>query len=278
MKKASIFFALIVALAIPAFAQEAGRSADYQVGPRDVLDIKVFQDPNLNSQPRVSDDGKVSLPLLQTVDVRGLTARQIEAKLKTLLEEKYFAKADVSVAVIEFENAPISVLGAVNRPGKIAVGGSMSLLQAISAAGGLATGHGRNLYVLRTSESGLSDQLEIDVEALIVRGDPEVNIPVEPNDLINVPNDVTLSIYVLGEVMKQGVVELRSSQDATLLKAIAAAGGATDRAKLSGITIKRVVDGKESNIKVNFDRIIAGKAPDVKLQNDDRIFVPESFF
>lgn len=278
MRKASFFLAFIVALAVPAFAQDAARSSDYQVGPRDVLDIKVFQDPNLNSQPRVSDDGKISLPLLQTVEVRGLTPRQIEMKLKTLFEEKYFAKADVSVAVVEFENAPISVLGAVNRPGKIAVGGTMSLLQAISAAGGLATGHGRNLYVLRTASSGLSDQLEIDIDSLIVRGDPEVNIPVEPNDLINVPNDVTLSIYVLGEVMKQGVIELRSSQDATLLKAIAAAGGPTDRAKLGAITIKRTIDGRETNIEVNLNRIISGKTPDVKLQNDDRIFVPESFF
>lgn len=259
-------------------AQDLGQSADYQVGPRDVLDIRVFQDPSLNSQPRVSDEGKITLPLIGSVEVSEMTTRQIELKLKNLLEERFYSKADVTVSVLEFENAPISVLGAVNKPGKIVVGGSMTLLQAISAAGGLASGHGRSLYILRTAPNGLSDQLEVDIESLILRGDPEVNVPVEPNDLINVPTDVTLSIYVLGEVMKQGVVELRSSQQATVLKAIAAAGGPTDRANLKKIIIKRNIDGKETNIEVDFNRIIAGKAPDVALQDNDRIWVRESFF
>jgi len=267
-----------VLLASTISAQDANRSSDYQVGPRDVLDIRVFQDPSLNSQPRVSDDGKITLPLVGSVEVSGLTTQRIEAKLKALLEEKFYSKADVTVSVLEFENAPISVLGSVNKPGKITVGGSMTLLQAISAAGGLATGHGRNLYILRTAANGLSDQLEIDIDSLIVRGDPEVNVPVEPNDLINVPQDVILSIYVLGEVMKQGVVELRASQDATLLKAIAAAGGPTDRANLKKILIKRNEGGKETNITVDFKRVISGKSPDVTLRNDDRIFVRESFF
>lgn len=259
-------------------AQDASRSSDYQVGPRDVLDIRVFQDPSLNSQPRVSDDGKITLPLVGSIDVSGITTQQIEAKLKAILEQKYYSKADVTVSVLEFENAPILVLGSVNKPGKITVGGSMKLLQAISAAGGLASGHGRSLFILRTASNGLSDQLEVDIDALIVRGDSEVNVPVEPNDLINVPQDVILSIYVLGEVMKQGVVELRSSQDATLLKAIAAAGGATDRANLKRIVILRKENGKETTIEVDYKRVIAGKSADVTLRNDDRIHVPESFF
>ena len=259
-------------------AQDAGRSSDYLVGPRDVLDIRVFQDPSLNSQPRVSDDGKITLPLVGSINVSGITTQQIETKLKAVLEERYYSKADVTVSVLEFENAPILVLGSVNKPGKITVGGTMKLLQAISAAGGLAAGHGGSLFILRTASNGLSDQLEVDINSLIVQGDAEVNVPVEPNDLINVPQDVVLSIYVLGEVMKQGVVELRASQNATLLKAIVAAGGPTDRANLKRVIILRKEAGKETRIEVDFRRVRSGKSPDVTLRHDDRIHVPESFF
>jgi len=258
-------------------AQTTERRLDYVIGSRDLIEVKVFQDPTMNGQLRVSEEGRVSLPLIGAVEVAGLTPSQAQARIKGKLEERYMTRADVTVFVVQFENQPISVIGSVNKPGKIPVTGSISLLQAISQAGGLAEGHGGSLYILRTSSNGLSDQLEIKLDDLMVRGDAELNIPVAPNDIINVPAEVTVTIYVLGEVMKQAPVLFKESQKPTLLKAIAGAGGLTDRASRGDIVIKRRVAGKETSIRVNIGRVLRGKSEDPVLMDNDTVFVRESF-
>jgi polysaccharide biosynthesis/export protein len=255
----------------------ASASSDAPIGPRDVLDIRVFQDSSLNTKTTVTDDGKISMGYVGKLDVSGLTPTQLERKIKAELEKKYFQKADVTVLVAEAGNRPISVVGAVMHPGRINSTGNLSLLQALTQAGGLATGYGKTVYVLRSAANGLTDQIAIDVDDLMVNGNPDLNLPLRPNDVINVPLESMLNIYLLGEVMKPGKVQFRHSQSPTLLQAIADAGGPTDRAAAKCV-IKRKVNGKEQNIVVDYRRILNGKAPDVALQDDDTIFVRESAF
>ncbi|HVT45989.1 MAG TPA: polysaccharide biosynthesis/export family protein [Thermoanaerobaculia bacterium] len=249
---------------------------DYQIGPRDLLQIRVFQDPSLNTEARVGQDGSVRMPLLTAVPVGGLTATQAGERIKELLEARYMNKADVSVVIREFESKPISVFGAVSKPGKIQIGGDMTLIQAISAAGGLSSASAKNIYVLRTARNGLTSQIVIDAEELMVRGNSDLNIPVEPNDVINVLADRTLTIYLFGEVMRPGVVQFRESQNPTLVQALAAAGGLTDRASRGTIIIKRA--NGEADEKVNLRRILAGTSEDFLLKDNDTIVVNESFF
>ena len=273
-------FVLLTVLAISAGAQELPiLSADAPVGPRDVLDVRVLEDTSINN-PRtvVSDDGSITLSVVGKVQVAGLTSTQIEARLKSILEANILTRATVSVQIIEFASKPISVVGAVVRPGRINSSGNTTLIQAITEAGGLAAGkHGKELYVLRTASNGLSEQVVIDLDELLVEGKPELNIPLAPNDLVNVPADTPLAIYVMGEVMRPGKIEFRSSQTPTLLQAIAAAGGETDRAS-SVATIKRVTNGREETIRVNFRRIIDGDRPDEILRDNDTIVLKESLF
>lgn len=252
-------------------------SIDLPIGPRDVLEIRVLQDPTLNTRTVVGDDGKITFALVGKIDVAGLTPPQAEARIKSLLQGKYLTTADVSVQVVEAGNKPISVIGAVMHPGRIGATGSITLMQAITQAGGLAQGYGRTLYVLRTGANGLAEQIAIDLEDLLVNGNPDVNIPLLPNDVINVPVDVPLNIYVLGEVMKPGRVQFRRSQNPTLLQALADAGGLTDRASRD-VSIKRSVNGKETVIKKNYKRILSGQDPDVPLLDNDTIYVRESVF
>ena len=261
-----------------AFAQAQSNtpSSDTPLGARDVLDVKVLQDANLNTKTTVSDDGRITMPLLGKVDVTGLTPAQAELHIKALLESKYMTHADVIIEVTEYGNKPISVIGAVVHPGTIGTSGNITLLQAITQAGGLANGYGRTLYVLRTAANGLTERIDIDIEDLMVNGNPDLNLPLAPNDVINVPVDTPLTIYVLGEVMHPGTVNFRRSQTPTLLQTLAGAGGPTDRAGKTA-TIKRMVDGKEQTIHVNFRRILTG-GKDVILQDNDTIYVTESFF
>jgi polysaccharide export outer membrane protein len=272
------------ALAVPVLGQDLSfqspispASIDARIGPRDVLEIKVAQDPSVNTRATVSDDGRVSLNLVGKVDVGGLTASQAELKIKSLLEAQFIKKADVSVQVVEFGSKPISVVGAVTKPGSIGIGGNITLVQAITAAGGLANGYGKTLYVLRTGANGLTEQLPIDIEDLMVNGNPDLNIPLAPNDVINVQMDTPITIYVWGEVMRPGNIQFRRSQNPTLMQAIASAGGPTDRASKTA-RISRTVGGKTTNINTNYRAIANGDRPDVPLQDGDTIFLKESVF
>jgi polysaccharide export outer membrane protein len=251
-------------------------ASDAPIGPRDTIEVRVFQAPNLDTKTTVTDDGRISMPLIGKVDVSGLTPTEVETRIKGLLE-KYINKPDVSVTVLEAGSKPISVIGAVMRPGKLPVTGNVNLIQAITQAGGLATGYGRTLYVLRTAANGLTEQIAIDIDDLMVNGNPDLNLPLRANDVINIPIDGSINIYILGEVMRPGSVQFRRSQTPTLLQALAAAGGPTDRAS-KGVILKRVVGGAEKTFRYNFKKIIDGRQNDIVLLDGDRIVFSESFF
>jgi polysaccharide export outer membrane protein len=277
MKRLSTFAVLVVAaFTLAVSAQEPGQP-DIPLGVRDTINVTVLQDASLNTKATIGDDGKINMPLLGKVDVLGLTPVQAEARIKALLESKYMNRADVVVQVTEAGSKPISVIGAVVRPGTIGTSGNITLLQAITQAGGLANGYGKSLYVLRTASNGLTERIDVDIEDLMVNGNPDLNLPLSPNDVINVPMDTPITVYVLGEVMHPGTVTFRRSQTPTLLQALAGAGGPTDRASKK-IVIKRMVAGKPQSLEVNYKSIISGGKPDQVLMDNDTIYVNESIF
>ncbi|HVR39690.1 MAG TPA: polysaccharide biosynthesis/export family protein [Thermoanaerobaculia bacterium] len=251
-------------------------STNAPLGPRDVIEIRVLEDPSINGPVTITDNGQIVLNLLGKVDVNGLTPAQVENKLKSLLEANFFAKATVSVQVSSYGSNPISVLGAVQHPGKIGASNNITLIQALTQVGGLSNSYGRELYVLRTAQNGLTEQLAIDIDELLVRGNPDLNIPLAPNDVVNVLADTPIVVYMLGEVMKPGPVEFRRAQTPTLLQAIAGAGGQTDRASSKAV-IKRIENGKEQTITVNYRKILEGST-NVVLRDNDTVWIKESVF
>ncbi len=268
---------LVVASAGWAAAQTAPLPG-YRIGPKDLLDIKVFEVPELNIERRVSDEGTINLPLIGDVPVMGLTDGELADRLKALLESRYVQRASVSVFVKEFRSRPITVMGAVRNPGNLAFSGRWTLLEAISAAGGLTDNRGDMIYVLRRAENGLSDQIAIRVDDLIVNAHPDANIPIFSNDLINVPARVEVTVFCLGQVRSPGAVSFQSTQRITVLSAIARAGGLTDRASKKLTIKRRDRSGKDVELEADYRRILAGKEPDVELQAGDIIIVKESFF
>jgi polysaccharide export outer membrane protein len=276
MKKIAIYvWAFAMVCAAPAAAQ--GRDPAYRVGPRDLIDVKVFEDDKINGQRRVSENGTISLPLLNDVAVAGKTTAEIALVLKTLLEEKYMQRASVDVQVIEFRSRPIVVMGAVKQPGNLGFSGRWTLLEALTAAGGLADSHGKVVHILRRADNGLSDQVTIDVDELLLRANPKVNVPIYANDFINVPGTVEVTVYCLGEVARPGALVFKSDERITILAAIAHAGGLSDRAA-NRILIKRAGGSGPPEITVDYKKILAGKEPDVELRQGDVIVVKESFF
>jgi polysaccharide export outer membrane protein len=271
-----VLASLLVATA--AAAQPAVDPDAYRIGARDLIEIRVFELPELNVEQRVNESGTISLPIVGEYQAAGFTTAELAQHLEALLEEAYVERASVTVELVEFRSAPISVLGAVKKPGDLAFSGDWTLLEAITAAGGLAETHGNAVHVLRRSPNGLSDQVSITVEDLLVRADPDANIPLFANDLVNVENAVPVNIYCLGEVASPGALQFRSTERITVLSAIARAGGLTERASAK-IRIKRPgANGGEEVIEVNYKKILAGEQPDLALESNDVLFVPESFF
>lgn len=279
MKKIAVLVLVILSLgAFLAPAEAQDREPGYRVGPRDLLDVRVFEDEQLNGPRRVEEDGTIDFPPLGKVPVTGQTATEIAQILKARLEAKYMQRASVAVQISEFRSRPISVIGAVKQPGNLAFSGRWTVLEAITAAGGLAENHGNVVYVLRRSDNGLSDQVAIDLDDLLVRGNPKVNIPIFSNDLINVPATIEVIVYCLGEVDQPGALSFKSNERITLLAAIAHAGGLTDRASMKILVKRADSTAGPRELTVDYKKILAGKEPDVELRQGDVIVVKESFF
>ncbi|HEU5180544.1 MAG TPA: polysaccharide biosynthesis/export family protein [Candidatus Polarisedimenticolia bacterium] len=256
-----------------------GIRSDYIIGKEDLLEIGVFQQPDLTRTVRVSGDGTISLPLLGVVPLEGLTTTQAEGALRDLLSDRYLNDPQVWVFVKEAKSKKISVVGAVEKPGTLEMLGSRTLLEAISEAGGLTHQAGKELHVLRTDPSGATTRIDIDLDDLMIHGNPELNIPLQPGDVLNVPIDRILHVYVDGAVRKPGEVEYKASRPLTLLQAIAAAGGLSERASQKGIVVIRTGDtGAQSTTKVDLKAVRKGKQDNFVLQNGDSIYVPETFF
>jgi polysaccharide export outer membrane protein len=275
---ASAVLVVLAAALLPVAARAQG-SQPYQLGPKDVIEIKVFEAPELSGELRVSDTGTVSLPVQGgEVPVAGLTERQAEARLESALEQCCINRATVTLTIKEVRYRPISVIGAVAKPEPLGFSGRWTLLEVLTAAGGLTSSHGDVVYVLRRGSSGLADQLTVRIDDLLLHGNPRANIPIFAGDLINVPATAEVTVYCLGEVQKPGPILFKSTERMTVLTAIARAGGLTERAA-KRIEIKREgPDGKVAQLEVDYKAVLAGKIADPLLQPGDLLLVKESFF
>jgi polysaccharide export outer membrane protein len=281
MKKTVPYVILIIVfLLLPSMGQakESTTSAQgYQIGPSDLLEIKVFELPDLNQTVRVSADGSITLPLLQKVQAKGLTKDQLETKIAGLLESGYVKDAQVSIFIKEYQSQKVSIIGAVANPGMYELAGQKNLLQMLSEAGGLTENAMNKVYVMRKKEDGSSETFLIKIDDLLNNGNQSLNISILSNDIINIPVDQKLRIFVFGEVKNPGALEIKKSEEITLLKAIAQAGGLTVDAKKKGVIIKRKSSrGREYKINVNLMNIIRGRSADITLIEGDVIFVPQS--
>jgi polysaccharide export outer membrane protein len=268
-----LMLAVLLLCSVSIFADTA--SIDNYIGPEDLLEITVFELPQFNVTSRVSGDGTVTMPLIGSVEVKGLSKKDAEKKIAAALETKYVNNASVSINIKEYKSKQVSILGAVKNPGAYYILSDRTVLQLLSDAGGLVPQAGKKCFVFRSGAS----KIEIDLDELMNSGNEKLNISVKPGDVINVPLETTVIVYVLGAVRSPGAIEMTTSLPVTLVAAIAKAGGLTEEANKSNIQIRRKDDkGADTVIKVNFKDILKGKTADVVLHPGDAINVPETFF
>ena len=266
---------------ISADLPQDGFIREYRIGPKDLLEIKVQEVPELsNLGVRVSEDGSITLPLAGNIGLAGMTKDDVEKLIARVLIERNLVKnPQVSVFIKEYQSQVVSLIGAVTKPGIYQLVGRVTLLDIISQAGGFKESASNEIFVLREGQGGAAATMRIDLEDLTVNGNPKLNIPLQPGDVINIPADEVISIFVFGAVRSPGALQVKKSSRINIVQAIAQAGGLTESGKYSGITIKRTLkDGREENLKVNLMDIIRGKKPNIVLLKGDVVFVRESIW
>ena len=270
---------LALACALPAPAQQPV-SAEYKIGPKDLLEISVLGVPEISKLVvRVSEESRITLPLLGEVEVGNLTKFEVEKKLAGLAGQKVVLNPQVTVHILEYLSRRVAVLGAVGKPGPFELLGRQTVLSVLSEAGGLTRDAGEEIILIRQLPAGDSRAIRIPIDDLFVKGDPKVNLVLEPGDVINVPIDKVVIVYVFGQVRNPGALQVKKSSIPTLTQAIAQAGGFTERASRKKVQIRRKdISGKELEISVNVRDILKGKKKDIPLQENDTVYVPETLF
>lgn len=249
------------------------------LGTEDLLEVSVFEVPELNRSVRISESGTVALPLIGEIHAAGLTPRELEERIRGILDGGYVKDPHVSVYVQEHGSKKVSVLGAVGKPGVYEMLGPRNLLQVLAQAGGLDPESGAEIFVIRASPGGGHRRIPVSVDALMSSRDPSSNVAIEPGDVISVPRDRMIHIFVDGAVKTPGRIEQPASRRISLLQAIAKAGGATDRANLKKVQILRQgPSGTQNAVLVNLRRVRKGREPDPILRDGDVVVVPETFF
>jgi len=271
--------ALAAWLAGPASAQQP-TSAEYKIGAKDLLEISVLGVPEISKLVvRVSEEGRITLPLLGEIEVGNLTKFEVEKKLTGLAGERIVLNPQVTVHILEYLSRRVSVVGAVGKPGPFELLGRQTVLSVLSEAGGLTRDAGEEIIVIRQLPAGDSQAIRIPIDDLFIKGEPKLNIALEPGDVINVPIDKVVAVYVFGQVRNPGALQVKKSNIPTLTQAIAQAGGFTDRASRKKVQIRRKdATGRELEISVNVRDILRGKKKDIPLLENDTIYVPESLF
>ncbi len=264
---------VLVLLAAPLHAQPA---ANYVIGPKDILQVTVFDQPDLSGKYTVDADGTFTFPLIGRIKAAGLTIREFEAELRKRLQDGFFRNPQVTVGVEEYRSQRVFVVGEVKAPGTYPLTGDMTLVEVLARAGPLLPSASGEALIVRAKAGkeidgpilpggdGVAEVIRVDIKDL-QRGVQSRNVELFDGDTVFVPQAEL--VYVFGEVKNPGSYPLRSGM--TVLQALSLAGGATERAALNRIRIVRVVKGEKKEIRVKLDDVV---------QPGDTIIVPERYF
>ncbi len=241
------------------------------IGPADLLDLTVFDVPELVLKVRVDAGGMVSLPLIGDQRLAGMTIRDAQRLIaRELVERRLVKNPQVSLFVEEFATQGITVYGEVSTPGIFPLMGPHKLYDAISAAGGLTSKAGHLVTILHAGQSTAPEVVNLTGGGSLQRE----NVTIYPGDTIVVAKAGV--VYVLGEVNRPGAFLLENNTSISFLKAIALAQGTTRVASLKhALILKESPDGTVQ-IKVSLDKLYHGKTTDLQLHAEDIVFVPLS--
>jgi len=254
-------------------AKASDQNVRYTLGPQDQVKITVFDEPDLTNIYRVDSDGFITFPMINRVAASGITPAELQDRLRSMLANGYIKNPQVRVEVEGYKSQSVIVGGEVRQPGKIPMTGTMTLIEALAAAGSPTSSAASEVTVSR-QKRGPSGSVNGDNDVEIIRvnlkdiqlGRAGRDIQLQDGDIINVPKAQTL--YVTGAVRNQGAIIYEPGM--TVQQAIALAGGLTDRGSDRRIKADRLTpDGKVTEVNLR---------PEDKVQPNDTIKVGNKIF
>jgi polysaccharide biosynthesis/export protein len=275
-------------------AREVAREDErYRIGPGDLLDVRVFNRPQLSREAvRVDARGIIRMPLIE-MDIQAACLTEGELA-KEVIERyrKYQRNPQVDVFVKEYNSQPVAVIGAVDKPGRFILQRRVRLLELLSSAGGPTEKAGKRVQVAHVGRrytcqgsapenpGGIlveqSEVTEYDIFNLTetMQGDEKSNPYVQSGDIVSVPE--AQQAFVVGNVFKPTSIPLR--EPTTVSEAIAMAGGALPDTKTDHIRVIRKVSGATDKMEliVNLQDIVRKKSTDLLLQPGDIVEVTVS--
>jgi len=262
----------------------AKQSEDYWLYPNDVIEISVYQEPDLTKSCTVSQEGTINYPLLGTIYVKGITAKDLEEKITMLLAADYMVEPYVSVVIKD--HADYSIIGQVTKPGSYELVPGLTITEAIAQAGSFSIdADPTNVKLIRHNKAGEKDKIIVDVEQILNTENKEMDLYLQPQDMIIVGTLVVEEeseedkeyVYVLGQVRIPGKYEFTEGMSVFAL--VSEAGGLTDIASPNKTKIIRPGGGRNSTVGVPLGAILRGDtSKDIELIPGDTVMVPESFF
>ncbi len=258
----------------PAKSDNAGKGDSdnaVKLGPGDLIDINVYNVPELASKVRVSNAGDVYLPLIDYVHIDGLTQEEAQAVIEKRLEDGGFVRnPHVTIFVDDASSQGVTILGEVNKPGIYPDTADRKLYEMISQAGGFTPAASKRISIIRRNQA---EAVHLELPRNLA-DDTTKNIDILPGDTITVPRAPI--IYVVGDVGRPSGLLVDNGQ-LTVLQAIALAGGTNKTAKTGDARIiRKGPTGGMTETKIEIKKMLEAKMPDVTLQADDILFVPIS--
>jgi len=291
----TLFLYLLILTAALAQVVETSRrppSADRQIiGRGDAIAIQAFHCEEISRTWRVGEGGEINIPMVGTVQAAGLTVealeRELAAKLKPFIQEP-----QVSVQITEYRSQPVTVTGAVERPGVVQMQGTKRLFDIMVMVGGPKDA-GESLTITRSEKNGtiplpnarlqLADEgkfwtASLDLDDVQNRRSPEANVIMMPDDVINVERKQVKLVHIIGEVARPGSVELLSNDSVSITKLVAIAGGLTRSAAPKRAVIRKIGhEGIRADVAViDLKKVMAGHSADLELSGGDVVIVPSS--
>jgi polysaccharide biosynthesis/export protein len=250
-----------------------------KIGARDLINIQVYDSPELSRTVRVGADGLIRMPMLkQRVKAEGLMPSELEIAVGTALEEEQLlVEPFVTITVAEYTSRPVSVAGAVRTPLTFQANSPVTLLEALTRAGGLSSDAGSEILISRPASAGGSPAgltQRVAVKALIHAADPEANIKLSGGEEIRVPE--AGKIFVVGNVRKPGAFLVQDGAETSVLKMLALAEGLTPFSGKQAYILRREASGNKSEIPIELAKIMQRKAPDAPLQANDVLYIPDN--
>lgn len=247
----------------------------YKVGLGDVLDISVLEHDELKTKAPVTSDGSISFPYIGSIKVKGLSLSDVEKEISKRLSSSYIKYPVVSVTLTSFESVKFYVYGEVKNPGRFTLEGNMTVLKAISTAGGITLDGLYGKVKLRRKQKGGGEYKEINLDLKNTKeSNMNCDMPVEDEDIVVVERSKEFFVY--GEVVKPGKYTLEDNM--TVLRAISLAGGFAKYGSPDRVKILRIVPGKVGyeNIKVDMKGAVKGEVgKDICLESEDIVIVLE---